>query len=180
MTSPSTDRLDLYQAMMVALFPRGRVWFDSTDGSETKELTARAMAKEPARVSEDMEAFVAAFMPDTATTYLSDWERVLELSATGLTDEQRRQQIITKLRGNVDPTLANIQIAADAWNNGAVVTEHAFPLFEMGVGAMGDALRGDAWASTLLITYNGPQDDVFEAAMLAAVTYTTYIQFEVV
>lgn len=181
MADPTPERLELYQAMAVAMFPRGIIWFDTTSGTETKEKAVRAMAKEPARLFEEFEAFLEAYMPDTCSgDGLEGWERILQLESSGLTEAERRAQVLTVLRGNTDPTLANLQLVADAWNNGAVVTEHDYQLFLMGVGAMGDPLLGDAWLSTLTITYTGPQSPAFEAAMRAAVQITVSMVFVVI
>lgn len=169
-----------YVALIYSLLPRGAVWPSEPGDAPDFDGLIDAVSHEWARVHQAGEDFLDAFLPDTASTFLPDWERILGLSASGLTEEQRRAQIISQLRRKGDPNLPNIQTIADSWGNGAVVSVGDFPLFYMGVGAMGDALAGDAWASTVLITYDAPADAAFEAAMRAAVPIHTYVVFEVV
>lgn len=181
MADPTPERLDLYHQMAVHLFPRGIAWFDSgTSGTETKEDAVRALAKEPARLFEEYEAYLESYMPDTASGEgLAGWERILALDPTGLTEAERRAQVLTKLRGNSDPTLANLQLQADAWSNGAIVTEHDYSAFQMGVSSMGDSI-GSAWLTVLTVTYNGPANPAFEASMRAGLQYHVTIYFIVV
>lgn len=182
MADPTPEQLELYQSMAVAMMPRGIIWFDTTSGSEVKERAVRAMAKEPARLSEEFEAFLEAYMPDTCSgDGLAGWERILGLESVGLTEAERRAQVLTKLRGNSDPTLANVQKAADAWVGlNAVVTEHGADTepFEMGISAMGDPL-GSAWNAVLTITYNGPPNPAFEKAISSGIQYHVTVVFVV-
>ena len=180
MADPTPERLDLYQAMGVAMFPRGIIWFDSTSGTEIKEMTVRALVKEPARLFEEFEAYLEAYMPDTASgDGLEGWERILGLDPSGLTEAERRAQVIAKLRGNNDPTLDNIQDILDAWGNGAVITEHDYDAFELGTSAMGDHI-GASWNAVLTITYNGPANPAFEASVLAVIPAHVTVFFVVV
>lgn len=156
--------------------PQGPAW---DDGIEL-DLLYRALTGDGAQVHGDADQFIVDFLPDTSTAFLADWERVLGLLPGVLSDADRRAQIVTRLRGFGDPTLANVQGAADAWGNGAVVTDHDYPLFRMGLSSMGDALRGDRWVSTVTITYNGPASPAFEAAMRARVPLTVVIIFVVI
>lgn len=177
MTSPKSH--DEYIATTRALFPRGPIWFDlDDDEGGPKGLAVRALAKDPARINDDIEQWIDDRMLDTLSPEVATWwERAMELDATGLTIEQRRAQIISLWRGYGDPTLALLQSVADAWGVNAVLSEFQFPLFEMGIGHMGDPIRGDEWAVTLLCEYPGPINPAFEAALASATQATTTILF---
>jgi uncharacterized protein YmfQ (DUF2313 family) len=167
-----------YRAKMLArLLPPGPAWTGGAQGNEVLSDVLLALAGEGGRFQDDADQLLEDFFPDTTVGMLPDWERVLRLSAGTLSDEQRRFQIISLLRGFGDPNVPNIQAAADAWHVGAVVDSHPYGLFRMGVGAMGDSLSGDGWVFTYTITYDSPRSLEFEAAMIALAPLHTSIVF---
>lgn len=171
---------DTYVEVTRSLFPRGSIWFDSDEGDNTtKELCVRALAHDPARIADAIEAMVEGAMLDTLNADgATRWERLMGLDGTGLSLEERRAQIISKWRGYASPTIGNVRSVADAWSHlNPVVTEYEFPLFMMGVNAMGDPIRGDIWAVTLVVEYDGPSNPAFEAAVRPSVQTTTNILF---
>jgi uncharacterized protein YmfQ (DUF2313 family) len=118
---------------------------------------------------------------DIPTEWLADFERLLSLEAGDLTEDERRAAINGLLAVNEGISLSAMQAYVNAWNlAGAVVTDTDYPLFKMGVGAMGDAIRGDQWAATFTVTYPGPANPAFEAAMVAVTPPQNSIVFVVV
>lgn len=180
MTAPTEETLEAYATVARGLFPRGGIWFDLDDGPGVKDLAVRALATDPARISEEIEAWVEANMMDTLDAAgAARWEKLMKLQSDGLSIEQRRAQIIAKWRGYGDPSLPNLKAIASAWSDlFPVFKELQWYLFEVGINAVGDPLRGDIWAVTLEIEYDGP-DANFERAMRASVPVTTNLLFTV-
>jgi uncharacterized protein YmfQ (DUF2313 family) len=177
MSSPSQE---LRAQMFARLLPPGPIWNGDQGGlATTLPSLVQALADDAGQVQNDSDALLEDFFPDTTSRMAPDWERVLKLSAGTLTIEQRRQQIISRLRGYGDPNVPNLQAAADAWERNAVVVSVPFHLFKMGSGAMGDPLYGDQWAFTCMISYDGPQFPEFETAMLDMMQLTSGIVFVV-
>lgn len=116
MSDPAT--VSLYTEMMLARLPLGdaSIW-----RARTTINLARALATEGARIRDSarVEA-LDGFMPDSATL-LVEWEAYLALNADGLSDDQRRGQIIAKLQGHADPTPENLQGALEAIVPGASI-----------------------------------------------------------
>lgn len=156
----ATAMQTLKAEMLARRLPPGPVW----TGDTVLPKLLLALAADPAREAADLDSFVDNFFPDTATDFLSDWERVLGLSAGTLTVDQRRAQIIAKLRGYGDPTVRNLQAIADTWDLNAVVESHPYGLFRTGHSTVGEPLRGDQWVFTPRVTYDGPRNAAFEAA----------------
>jgi uncharacterized protein YmfQ (DUF2313 family) len=163
-----------------ALLPRGKIWPLEEGDAANMDALFDAAAQEPDRVQQDADDLLSDLYPDVATQSLPDWERILGLTSAGLTAEQRRAQILGQLRRRADPTIANITIAAQSWGPGIVVEHQQYHEFRMGVGVMGDPLRGDAWLTVVTISYPGPASTAFEAAMRASVPLHCTIIFVVI
>jgi uncharacterized protein YmfQ (DUF2313 family) len=170
--------LATHYQMMVLRLPEGPIWptVDS-DGTSDLEALIRALSSEAVAVDADIDQMVEDFLPDTCGnngTYLAFWEALLDLDAGSLSNAARQSAIIAKLHRKRDPSLANIQAIADAFDVGAVLTQYDFPAFIMNVSAMGDAI-GDAWIATVTLTYPGPQNIALEDAVRAALPIHTYL-----
>lgn len=102
--------LDDYQALytdaLLRRLPPGdaEIW-----RADVMQLLCRTLATDAARVRLDVDAWIDGFLPDSALEFLPEWEALLALTPDGLTTDERRAQIIARLRGNVDPTLTNIE-----------------------------------------------------------------------
>lgn len=177
---------DSYRNELISRMPRGKIW-PALDGDATNwNSLLDALANEPARINADAsDLLFDELFPDTANLTLADWERAYGLTSYGLTDDDRRAQLLARYRRRGNPTLANVQSVADAFPLAtAIVSHHDYTLFRMGISAMGDPLRSDAWLSTVLVKYDsvayppGDAFDAFAAAIRAAVPLHAYIVFE--
>lgn len=102
--------------------PQGECWTAGSDGfSLALEQLLLGLGREPARLYDACDAFLADFMPDTSEDFLADWERLLRLSSTGLSTSQRQNQIIAKLQGASDPTRENLEARLQALDPDAKV-----------------------------------------------------------
>ncbi len=150
-----------------ALLPKGAVWPLEPGDSPSFDGLLDALAQEFDRIDADADGQLADFFPDEAVASLPDWERILGLTSTGLSTEQRQAQILAQLRRRADPTLVNMTIAAQSWGPGIVVEDRQYPLPQYGRAVYGDKLYGYVWLTVITITYPGPANPAFEAQMIA-------------
>lgn len=167
-----------YVRAIYAMLPRGSIWPVEPGDAPDFDALIDATSHEFARVHQNGEDFLDDFLPDTSTSLLPRWESLLGLVAGSLTDAQRRAQIIAQLRRRSDPTRANLQAIADSWGLGATVYDHAYELFLMGQGQMGDPLHGEVWIYTVLVVYPGPGNAAFEDTIRASVPAHVLVVFE--
>ncbi len=164
--------------MTLSRLPEGPIW-PNTDGDGTSDLEGlvRALCSEQVAVDADIDQLLLDFFPDTCGvngTFLDLWEALLALTPLGLSNTARQNAILAKLRTRSDPTLINIQLVATSFGVGAIVSQHDFPAFRMGVSAMGDGI-GSAWIAVVTLTYPGPQNEPLEAAVRDALPIHTYL-----
>jgi uncharacterized protein YmfQ (DUF2313 family) len=170
-----------YLPAVYALLPSGSIWPLEPGDAPVMDALLDALAQEYDRIDASTVDWLADYYPDASAQQLSDWERILGLTSdSSLSDSQRRGRIVSLLRRRSDPTLDNIQSIADAWERNAIVSQHDYPLFTMGLSVMGDELRSDLWSSTVHITYDGPASAEFETAMIASLPLHVSVVFEVV
>lgn len=166
-----------YAFLFYHLLPQGDIWPKEPGDSPVWDALISALSLEPQRIEDDA-ASIPAIWTDIPDLWLEDFERLLSLSRGTLSNSDRRAQINAKLSSNAGITLADMQAIATAY--GATVTHHQYPLFLMGVGAMGDPLRGEQWAATMTVTYTGPQNIAFETVFLASAPPNNSVVFVVV
>lgn len=175
-----------YKAELYQRLPRGPIWPKATEEATVWDMLLDVCSEEYNRVRADIDAWLYDFFPDQAEQQLAEWERALGLPDCGLalgTTAERQAAIVARLRRRGDPTLANIQAIAIAFDNGAVVSVSGTTgsLFFVGIATVGDTpVGGDEAASTVTITYGGPQSDLFECTMLHALPIHVTVTFVVI
>lgn len=168
--------MSAYADLFRHLLPRGPVWPAQENEAPWWDALLDGLSAEFERVHADAERLLAIWI-DIPDEWLEDFERVFGLERAELTDVERRAQVNAKLASNVGLSLSDIQGVADAFAVSAVVEDLQYPLFRMGQGAMGDPIYGYQWAATYTITYDGPTNAVFEAAMRAVIPPNNSIVF---
>ena len=127
-----------YQAMLLALLPRGLAWTRAL-GSRLAALLL-ACAGELARVDQATHRLADEVHPTTAIDGLDDWERVLGLPdaclPAGTTLEERRSAVLAKLRDEGRQDLAWWYELAGAMGYDVTIEEH-WP-FICGIHECGD------------------------------------------
>lgn len=114
----------MYADRLSLLLPDGEAWNGDSNGGLALDALLLALGHEPARLRDAIdEGTYEAFFPDGNGDLIPEWERLLALDGSALTMPQRQAQVIAKLRGGEDPTLANIEAKLDAFVPGAQVSE---------------------------------------------------------
>jgi uncharacterized protein YmfQ (DUF2313 family) len=167
------DLVDEYTARIYRLLPRGPIWPQESREGSVWDALIMALAEEPARVHDTGDEWLYDYFPDQSEQQLSSWETLLSLPDCEEdlgTVEQRQSRIVAKLRSRGTCTLDTVTAVAQAYDATATVTEDlGGSMFRVGSDAMGDALGGDAWASTLTVTYTYSGDTLIECAVGHAV-----------
>ena len=152
--------------MLASLLPTGEVW-DLGDGTGALAKLLKGLSTEPSRMDAAGIASLENFLPDSAGAtgaYLSDWERVLGISAAG-TNGERAGAILARLALRSDPTENNVSSAAFAVRTDSYAY-CPYEVFSMG-SYMQSQVAGDAARRTVVFFYTGPQSDVIEATFSA-------------
>jgi len=165
------DYQELYAHMLLRRLPPGdaEIW-----RGDVMQLMARALAGDAARVHVDVDRWVDGFIPDSASEFLPEWEELLALVPDGLSTDERRAQIIARLRGNVDPTISNIESQLQALKPTAQMAHlvHQPPL--AGVATLGVQLQTEqAYATVCYMDQNitgagSDPDDTTYATLVSA------------
>lgn len=142
-----------YTAALQALMPGGLVWPRQLNGVQTSTL--RALARSYQRSDEDARDLLDAAFPSTATAMLPEWEATLglpDLCAIGEIDSmiQRQRAVISKLFGIGGQSMAYFIRVAEALGYTISITQYRQAC--AGMSVCGDALNGDEWPFTWLIT----------------------------
>ncbi len=142
-----------YTAALQALMPGGLVWPKISDGVQTSTL--RALARSYQRSDEDARDLLDAAFPSTATAMLPEWEATLglpDLCAIGEIDSiiQRQRAVVSKLFGIGGQSVAYFIRIAEALGYTISITQYRQAC--AGMSVCGDALNGDEWPFTWLIT----------------------------
>jgi hypothetical protein len=93
-TSPSLAMAEKYARMLVALLPPGRLW--RMAASVLAKLLL-ACGEELARVDERAQSLLNEADPATVLELLPEMERELELDAVGLSVDERRAQVASRI-----------------------------------------------------------------------------------
>lgn len=142
-----------YTAALQALMPSGLVWPRQLNGVQTSTL--RALARSYQRSDEDARDLLDAAFPSTATAMLPEWEATLglpDLCAIGEIDSiiQRQRAVVSKLFGIGGQSVAYFFRVAEALGYTISITQYRQAC--AGMSVCGDALNGDEWPFTWLIT----------------------------
>lgn len=142
-----------YTAALQALMPGGLVWPRQLNGVQTSTL--RALARSYQRSDEDARDLLDAAFPSTATAMLPEWEATLglpDLCAIGEIDSiiQRQRVVVSKLFGIGGQSVAYFIRVAEALGYTISITQYRQAC--AGMSVCGDALNGDEWPFTWLIT----------------------------
>ncbi|CNK35903.1 YmfQ family protein [Yersinia enterocolitica] len=142
-----------YTVALQALMPGGLVWPKISGGIQTGTL--RALARSYQRSDEDARDLLDAAFPATATAMLPEWEATLglpDLCAIGEEDSmiQRQRAVISKLFGIGGQSVAYFIRVAEALGYTISITQYRQAC--SGMSVCGDALNGEEWPFTWLIT----------------------------
>jgi uncharacterized protein YmfQ (DUF2313 family) len=169
-----------YKALLYRVFPRGKVWPVDIDTTPVWDSLLDAMALEPARIDAAARQLLTDFIPTADMGYglLDLWENWLGLTPQAVDSGAARVFAIrAKLAEFMGASPPELQAFADLSGLSAIVSHHEYPLFRMGLGAMGDPLRSPQFAATWTVTYHGAQDLDFEAAMCSVSPPNTTLLF---
>lgn len=169
-----------YQAALLALLPRGRVWPRDLDALQADFMAGLA----PTFNRHDQRAqnlLVDAF-PATAVELLPEWEESLGLpdpcAGPAATIEQRQAQVVARLTDNGGQSAAHfIDFAAKL---GFTITITYFAPFRIGHSRAGDPIYGESWIFAWQV--NSPDvslqpNAVLECELRARAPAHTYVLF---
>jgi uncharacterized protein YmfQ (DUF2313 family) len=151
--------LETYQNILKKLLPDGKIWRFSSASDFIKFLNSFAV--ELLRIENKGYDLFRDALPDTTVDLLSDWERITALPDTSnpQTDEQRRANIVAKLRFNETGKQVLIDLAAEI---GYVITITEFQQFRASISKAGDALTNGEWVFTFQVNYSGTLSELQE------------------
>ncbi|CNH94433.1 YmfQ family protein [Yersinia pekkanenii] len=142
-----------YTEALQALMPMGLVWPRRPDGVQTGVL--RALANAYQRSDEDAQDLLSSAFPATATAMLPEWEATVglpDLCAIGEVDSmiQRQRAVVSKLFGIGGQSAAYFIRVAMALGYSIAISQYRQAC--AGMSVCGDALNGEEWPFTWLIT----------------------------
>ena len=167
---------------LARLFPKGKIWPQDAVTTPVWWSLLSAMAEEFTRVENVLRGILNDLIPDSAMTagLLEEWEELLDLTPQAAdSDADRILAIRSTLGQNLSPSVPELEAFAAALKPSAVVTHQEYPRFAAGLSRSGDRC-GKAWIAVWTVTYTGPEDLAFEAAMRAVSPQNTTLIFEVV
>jgi len=162
--------------------PKGPVWPVDASITPVWDSLLDALSQEPARLSAVLGQILDALIPSATmrAELLPEWEAFLGLTPQAAdSTATRATAIVAKLGEYLSPSLPELQARATALKPGATVTHHEYKRFRMGVSVMGEPLNGLQFLVTWHVTYTGPADATFEAAMRAVSPDHTTLLFTV-
>lgn len=135
-----------YQAALLALFPRGRVW--PRDPGSLQARLAGGFAPTLGRVDARAQQLLFDAFPANTVELLGEWEATLGLpdpcEGEGQTLEQRRAQVLIKLFDGGGQSIAYYTtVLSRLGYTNAVITE--FAPFRVGHSGVGAPINGGAW-----------------------------------
>lgn len=172
-----------YVDWFVRHLPKGPVWPIDRETTPVWFSLLDAMSAEPARMDAFLFGIPAAYIPspNMAPDMLDDWETLLALTPQASDSDTDRITAILALLGQyLSPSVFELQARADLFGVDAVVTHHEYPLPFAGQAVAGDPVRDVQWVYAWTITYTGPANPVFEAAMRAVSPAHTTLLFELI
>lgn len=145
--------LENYTSALQNLMPTGLVWSRKVDGVQTAVL--RALAQSYQQSDDVSEALLVGAFPATATIMLTDWEKTLGLPddcAIGENDSIaiRQRSVVSKLFSTGGQSASYFIGVAKALGYDITVT--VYRQARAGMSVCGDALNGDDWPFTWLVT----------------------------
>lgn len=157
-----------YTAALQNLLPVGLVWPRKTDGIQA--AVCRALAQSYQQSDDAAAALLVGAFPATATIMLSDWEKTLGLPddcAIGENDSiaLRQKAVIARMFSTGGQSSAYFIGVAKALGYDITIT--VFRQARAGMSVCGDALNGEDWPFTWLVT--APQTTITYAQ--AGVSY---------
>lgn len=149
------ETLERLRDAALSLLPPGRAFTRRLNSDMARVM--EALVVELARVYCEAEELYKSISPRNARRedYLSAWEEAAETASTG-TPAERAERVADKIRGGDGYALPDFEAAANELGftiTGPVETD---PQFEVGISAVGDPLRGDAWCYALTFPVSGP------------------------
>ena len=145
--------LEDYTATLQNLLPSGLVWPRKADGIQTAVL--RTLAQSYQQSDDAAVTLLTGAFPATATIMLTDWEKTLGLPddcAIGENDSIaiRQKSVVSKLFSTGGQSEKYFIGVAKAM--GYAITITVFRQARAGMSVCGDALNGDEWPFTWLVT----------------------------
>lgn len=142
-----------YTSALQGLMPMGLVWPRKTDSIQSAVL--RALASAYKQSDDAASALLIGSFPATATIMLTDWEKTLGLPddcAIGENDSiaLRQKAVVARLFSTGGQSAAYFIGVAKAL--GYDISIKVFRQARAGLSVCGDALNGDEWPFTWLVT----------------------------
>lgn len=165
-----------YAGALRRLMPTGRAWrFEA--GSRQAQL-ARALARAFARIDNQAEAMLAAYLPGDNINLVPEWEETLGLTdgTASLSIEQRQARIRARFTAGNGPSLPFVVSLADRLGMTISITRYA-PA-RAGIMAAGDPVCDENWCSAVGITVTANTGVNAPADLIAALQpYSAHIFF---
>ncbi|MBF7978652.1 MULTISPECIES: YmfQ family protein [Rahnella] len=145
--------LEDYTSALQNLLPTGLVWTRKADGVQSAVM--RALAQSYQQSDQAAESLLTGAFPATTTIMLTDWEKTLGLPddcAIGEIDSIaiRQKSIVSKLFSTGGQSAAYFIGVAKAL--GYTISITFYRQARAGMSVCGDALNGDDWPFTWLVT----------------------------
>lgn len=149
----SRHSLEDYALALQGLLPTGLVWPRKTDSVQWAVM--RALASSYQQSDAAAENLLVGTFPSTATIMLTDWEKTLGLPddcAIGENDSIaiRQKSVVSKLFSTGGQSASYFIGVAKAMGYDIIIT--VYRQARAGMSVCGDALNGDEWPFTWLVT----------------------------
>lgn len=165
-------KLEKYKKLLTDLFPGGIAWEGKFDKSTNIKKLIDSLSIEACRVDDDGVAFIDNVFPDTTTTLIDDWERLLNLpdecepEPENLTLSQRRQRVIQVLTTKGGQNVAFYErLVSNFGINIDVIDVQDQPPFRAGRARAGDRLTNGDWRYAFIVTAPVETATVFRAGI---------------
>lgn len=169
-----------YADHLRALLPRGRAW--SREPASVLGRLLAALAETLARIDARAVDLIQESDPRQTDETLSDWERVTSLpdpcAGDAPTEDQRRAQLVARLRGAGGPTPAGFAAYAD--DLGFQVAVETLRPFRVGWSRCGDRLGATDIATAWLVTAPAGDNAVLECELRALAPSHSTVLFDTV
>lgn len=157
-----------YQAALLALLPRGRVWPKEPDSGQSR--VAGALAGSFERLDARSQALLVDAFPATALELLPEWESTLGLpddcEGDDQTLQQRRAQVVTRFAGGGGQSVAYYIDVLERLGFEANVQE--FAPFRAGASTAGSPIATEDWWFVWQVNLVGARVFYFSAGVSAA------------
>lgn len=156
---------DDYKKTMVKLCPEGSLW--PTEDTSTWVTLLEALAQEYARTDSSSVELATESFPDTTSTLLPNWERVMGLpdifSDPTASEDERRDTVLAKIRARGGQSADYLSELIDTMGYVNSI-EECYP-FVADKGQTGEYLFDETWMYHFIVRVDGPvpDQDLFEA-----------------